>query len=95
MLAHRSRNLARILRVALLLLFLAAAFGACDDGFSRHEFLPDAATDGPAGSGSNAAGSWMASPPDVQLDFVVVVLGVVIMAGGLRRPRRRASSDQL
>ena len=92
MISNHSRKVAQILRAALLLMLLVAGFGACDDGFSRDGVPVDAADS--AGSGSNAAMGWMASPPDVQLELIVVALGVVIVAGGLRNPRRRMR-DQL
>ncbi len=75
-------------RAVLIAFFLAA----CGDVGTT----PDGGPDGPAGSGSNAALAGLdPSPPDVALEWIVVALSTVVVAGSLRSRRRDAKQPPL
>jgi hypothetical protein len=87
----RSRRAAAMRRAAVVIAFtLAACIGG--EGSS-----PDAPNDTPSGSGSNAAmgDGFDPSPPDVTLEWIVVVSSTIVVGGSIRARRRRAKPYEI
>ncbi|HEU0030570.1 MAG TPA: hypothetical protein VFQ53_08055 [Kofleriaceae bacterium] len=77
-------------RAAVLMLIV---LGACLDGGGTS---PPDSPDGPNGSGSSAAiAGYDPSPPDVTLQWLVVGLSTIVIAGSLRARRRDPNTPAL